>query len=130
MNTTSWRLACLAMLPIVIAIWSYSRAGADARAGESLQPTAAERPENGEPPRGKQVALDITGNQWTFRAQGPWQDIPDRRGLRAMRYPWHVSTTGEQAELTRSITLPADFPPPYTLSFFCSDDYPQPHVAK
>lgn len=40
-----------------------------------------------------------------------------------MRYPWHISTTGQYAELSRSVTLPADWQPPYTLAFFCSDDY-------
>jgi len=40
-----------------------------------------------------------------------------------MRYPWHVSMTGEYAELSRSDTVPAKWQPPYTLTFFCSDDY-------
>lgn len=40
-----------------------------------------------------------------------------------MRYPWRISTTGERAELTRSVTIPAEWQPPYTLTFFCSDDY-------
>jgi hypothetical protein len=74
-------------------------------------------------PSGKSMPLDLTSNQWTFRARGPWQDMPDRRGLRAMRYPWHISDSGEQVELSRSVTIPADWQPPYTLTFFCSDDY-------
>src|SRR4051794_1878565 len=73
-------------------------------------------------PGSKSMPLELTGKQWTFRSRGPWQDLLARRGLRAMRYPWRVSSSGEHAELSRSITIPADWQPPYTLTFFCSDD--------
>ena len=40
-----------------------------------------------------------------------------------MRYPWQISTTGQCAELSRTVTVPADWQPPCSLTFFCSDDY-------
>ncbi|NPV46409.1 MAG: hypothetical protein HPY69_05605 [Armatimonadetes bacterium] len=67
--------------------------------------------------------LHVTGEAWEFRAEGPWRDLPDPRGLRGMRYPWRVSKTGEYAELSREVTVPAEWQPPYALTFFCSDDY-------
>lgn len=67
--------------------------------------------------------LNVCSKAWQFRREGPWQDRPDRRGLRAMAYPWQISQTGEYALLTREVTLPADWQPPFTLTFFSSDDY-------
>lgn len=74
-------------------------------------------------PTATYLPLDVTGKAWTFRAEGPWRDLPDARGLRGMRYPWRVSSTGEYAELSREVTVPSDWQPPYALTFFCSDDY-------
>ena len=84
------------------------------------QPTPNERSTE---PQLKPLQLDVTSRHWKFDAQGPWQDVPDPRGLRAMRYPWHVSTTGEYAELSRAVAIPTNWRPPYILTFFCSDDY-------
>ncbi len=74
-------------------------------------------------PTDERLELDVTGAEWNFASTGPWVDLPDARKLRGMRYPWRVSTTGETAELTREVTIPADWEPPFTLTFFCSDDY-------
>jgi len=69
------------------------------------------------------LQLNVTGDDWEFETEGPWVDLKDSRQLRGMRYPWHISTTGEFAEVRRQVTIPADWEPPFSLSFFCSDDY-------
>lgn len=69
------------------------------------------------------LALNVCSDAWQFTCEGPWQDRPDRRGLRAMAYPWQISKSGEYALLSREVILPADWLPPFTLTFFSSDDY-------
>jgi len=73
--------------------------------------------------RGAPLELNVCSEAWQFHREGPWQDRPDRRGLRAMAYPWQISRTGEYALLSREVTLPPDWQPPFTLTFFSSDDY-------
>ena len=69
------------------------------------------------------LGLEICSAEWEFQCEGPWQDRVDRRKLRAMAYPWRISQTGEYALLSREVVLPPDWKPPFTLTFFSSDDY-------
>ncbi len=112
-----------------VAVGPVSELARQATAVRATMPLS-DAPEGGTPPMVEVKlpgdgprALEVTGRDWHFQAQGPWLDLPDPRGLRAMRYPWHVSATGEVAELSRQVTVPADWRPPFTLTFFCSDDY-------
>ena len=73
--------------------------------------------------RAAYLELDVCGETWRFVREGPWQDRRDRRGLRAVAYPWQISKTGEYALLLREVALPDDWNPPFTLTFFASDDY-------
>lgn len=60
---------------------------------------------------------------WRLESRGAWQLRKDHRELLAMRHPWQPSENGAFAQATRTVSVPADWTGPVTLSFYCSDDF-------
>ena len=60
---------------------------------------------------------------WSFETRGEWRTRVDHRDLVAMQHPWTESNTGDFAQASRMVRVPADWTGPVFLTFYCSDDY-------
>lgn len=60
---------------------------------------------------------------WHVHADAPWWALVDLRDMLSLFHPHVISETGKSAGATATVTLPPDFRPPFSLRFFCSDDY-------
>lgn len=60
---------------------------------------------------------------WQLEVNGQYTGSADRRGLFAMCHPWEVSRTGDYAQVTRRVEVPADWQGPRVLSFMAADSH-------
>ncbi len=61
---------------------------------------------------------------WRAEAKPPFMTRLDRRGLFWLYHPWEPSRGEAFAEcFAPTVTIPADWQPPFLLHFYCSDDY-------
>ncbi len=68
----------------------------------------------------KYLQLD-TG--WEVSCRGSFQCRHDMRDLLVIYHPFTGSTTGDFGMAQHRAVIPASWQPPYTLSFYCTDDY-------
>lgn len=62
-------------------------------------------------------------DDWRFEARGQYAGGADRRGIFAMRHPWEASREGDYAQVSRRVTIPADWQGPRVLSFMAADSH-------
>lgn len=60
---------------------------------------------------------------WRATAKPPFVTRLDRRQLFWLYHPWEPSKAGNFAMVERTVTIPADYQPPFLLHFYCTDDY-------
>jgi len=63
------------------------------------------------------------GDRWSLQTQGDYHCRYDRRNLYCMYHLTSTAATGDHATLTTTVTIPANWQPPYGIEFYCSDDY-------
>ena len=63
------------------------------------------------------------GGAWRVAAAEPWWALVDLRNMLNLFHPHVVSQAGALAGATTSLTIPADWQPPFALRVFCADDY-------
>jgi hypothetical protein len=60
---------------------------------------------------------------WKITADEPWWALVDIRDMLNIFHPLVISETGRAAGASRTVTIPADWKPPFALRFYCADDY-------
>jgi hypothetical protein len=60
---------------------------------------------------------------WQVSADKPWWALVDMRDMLNLFHPLIVSETGKSAGASRDVIIPADWKPPFSLRFYCADDY-------
>jgi len=68
------------------------------------------------------IGFGETGT-WRLQADEPWWALVDVREMLNLFHPLVISETGKSAGASTTLTLPADWKPPFALRFFCADDY-------
>jgi hypothetical protein len=60
---------------------------------------------------------------WQVSADKPWWALVDIRDMLSLFHPFVVSETGKSAGASRETIIPTDWKPPFSLRFYCADDY-------
>ena len=70
------------------------------------------------------IPLDLSDERaWGFSVRGKYEGSADRRALFGIVHPWARAEEGDFGEVQREVSIPRDWRPPYTLRFYCCDDY-------
>jgi hypothetical protein len=67
--------------------------------------------------------LPCVAEAWETRTQGKFSAHFDRREICRISFPWETSERGDCGGLVRTVTIPADWKPPFWLRWYCSDNY-------
>ncbi len=62
-------------------------------------------------------------DRWHTFADEPWWALVDLRDMLNIFHPLTIPKTGNAAGASREVTIPADWRPPFSLRFYCADDY-------
>jgi hypothetical protein len=62
-------------------------------------------------------------DSWQATQQGRFQVWHDMRDLLVIHHPFDASATGDFGAVRRMARVPQTWEPPFTLSFYCTDDY-------
>jgi hypothetical protein len=62
-------------------------------------------------------------SDWKFEAKGKFTGWSDHRGIYSFRHPYEESQTGDYAQVSREVEVPADWSGPLTLSLLATDDH-------
>jgi len=60
---------------------------------------------------------------WKFESVGKFTGKSDRRDILSIVHPWEESQTGDYAQITRRVEVPADWVGPRVLSFMAADNH-------
>ena len=70
-----------------------------------------------------ELSLSPTWNDWTFDGNGHFTGKADCRGIYTITHPMDVSHEGYYGQVSRAVTLPADWNGSVFLSLLVTDDH-------
>src|SRR5438128_5868600 len=69
------------------------------------------------------LELPCTADSWKADVRGKSAVGFDRREICRINHPWEMSAAGDYGEISRMVTIPKDWKPPYWLRWYASDNY-------